>query len=52
MSKADAITAKELGDLDVVLNAAYDPPVVKLVNYLKFRSSVPSSSREEKCSMT
>lgn len=50
MSKADAIAkAKELGGLDVVLiNAASDPPVVKLVDYSKFRYEKEKKAKEVK----
>lgn len=50
MSKADAIAkAKELGGLDVVLiNENSDPPVVKIVDYSKYRYEKEKKAKELK----
>eukprot|EP00553_Chaetoceros_curvisetus_P009668 CAMPEP_0204635444 /NCGR_PEP_ID=MMETSP0717-20131115/31487_1 /ASSEMBLY_ACC=CAM_ASM_000666 /TAXON_ID=230516 /ORGANISM="Chaetoceros curvisetus" /LENGTH=267 /DNA_ID=CAMNT_0051654189 /DNA_START=80 /DNA_END=883 /DNA_ORIENTATION=+ len=50
MSKADALAkAKELGGLDVILiNDKSDPPVVKIVDYSKYRYEKEKKAKEQK----
>lgn len=50
MSKAEALAkAKELGGLDVILiNANSDPPVVKIVDYSKYRYEKEKKAKEQK----